>query len=317
MEGEGRLGRNIQPISHLFFADDVLIFSNGKSRSLINMRTLLQQYEKLCVFVSKQIRGRQLVQIQQVLGCSIKNLPFTYLGAPLHKGRSKSEYFERLLQTITNKLEGWKAKFMSLAGKITLIYQELDKWKPGLTEEQWQTATLVVLDENTRDELWCSLTPYIKKYRTPPSEEGMDGNGVEYNVFKGGESLLALDVFVAAIPRSKPLTTIEMEMCIRNGITRVEIEMDAAMVVNMISDTFTMHWRYVYKIRRVRALISHFESINLIFREQNMAADNLARRAIGEVEKKEYVHLQEVPREVQRLIFLDRIGFPNFRSPCT
>lgn len=48
-----------------------------------------------------------------------------------------------------------------------------------------------------------------------------------------------------------------------------------------------------------------------------MAADNLARRAIGEVEKKEYVHLQEVPREVQRLIFLDRIGFPNFRSPCT
>lgn len=146
---------------------------------------------KSSVFVSKQIRGRQLVQIQQVLGCSIKNLRFTYLGAPLHKGRSKSEYFERLLQTITNKLEGWKAKFMSLAGKITLIYQELDKWKPGLTEEQWQTATLVVLDENTRDELWCSLTPYIKKYRTPPSEEGMDGNGVEYNVFKGGESLFS------------------------------------------------------------------------------------------------------------------------------
>lgn len=126
-----KLGRNIQPISHLFFADDMLIFSNGTIRSLRNMRKLLQQYEeasgqqvnmqKSSLFVSKQISGRQRGQIQQILGCHIKNFPFTYLGAPLHKGRSKAEYFERPLQIISNKLEGWKAKFMSFAGKITLI----------------------------------------------------------------------------------------------------------------------------------------------------------------------------------------------------
>lgn len=106
-----------------------------------------------------------------------------------------------------------------------------------------------------------------------------------------------------------------MDMCLTYGIQRVEIEMDVALVVNMISDPSKIHWQYVYKIRCVQALISHFESINLIFREQNMAADKLARRAIVEAEKKEYFHLQEVTREVQRIIFLDRIGMPNFRSP--
>lgn len=52
---------------------------------------------------------------------AIKNFPFIYLGAPLHKGRSKSEYFEHLVQMVNNKLEGWKAKFMSFAGKITVL----------------------------------------------------------------------------------------------------------------------------------------------------------------------------------------------------
>lgn len=60
---------------------------------------------------------------------------------------------------------------------------ELDKWKPGLTEEQWQGANLVVLDENAKDELWCTLTSngkfgvaeYIKKFRTPrPKKEWID-----------------------------------------------------------------------------------------------------------------------------------------------
>lgn len=30
-------------------------------------------------------------------------------------------YFERLVQMVSNKLEGWKVKFLSFAGKITLI----------------------------------------------------------------------------------------------------------------------------------------------------------------------------------------------------
>lgn len=40
-----RLGRNIEPISHLLFADDMLVLSNGSIRSLKCLRGLLQKYE--------------------------------------------------------------------------------------------------------------------------------------------------------------------------------------------------------------------------------------------------------------------------------
>lgn len=136
MEHSGRLksyklGRNIQPVSHLFFADDMLIFSNGNIRSLRRLRELLQKYEissgqqinlqKSSMFVSKHIQGRKLVKVQQQLGCKVKEFPLNYLGAPLYKGRCKEVYFERLFQIVSNKLEGWKAKFLSFVGKMTLI----------------------------------------------------------------------------------------------------------------------------------------------------------------------------------------------------
>lgn len=37
-----RMGRSISPISHLFFADDMLIFTNGRLRSLRRLKLLLQ-----------------------------------------------------------------------------------------------------------------------------------------------------------------------------------------------------------------------------------------------------------------------------------
>lgn len=126
-----RLGRNIRPISHILFADDLLIFSNGRIRSLHCVRELLQRYErssgqqinlrKSSIFVSKHINGRKRTRIKQMLGVTISKLPFTYLGAPLYKGRCKDIYFDRLFQIVSNKLEGWKMKFLSFAGKITLI----------------------------------------------------------------------------------------------------------------------------------------------------------------------------------------------------
>lgn len=41
-----KVGRENLPIFHLFYADDVLIFTNGTSRSLNKLKTLLNTYER-------------------------------------------------------------------------------------------------------------------------------------------------------------------------------------------------------------------------------------------------------------------------------
>lgn len=81
------LGRNTPAVSHLFFADDMLLFVNGRVRSLRNLRNLLQKYEtssgqqihltKSSLFVSKRIHGHKLEKVQQVMGVQL--YPFLLL----------------------------------------------------------------------------------------------------------------------------------------------------------------------------------------------------------------------------------------------
>lgn len=41
-----RIGRGGLQISHLFYADDMLLFTNAKKRSIANLMQLLRKYEK-------------------------------------------------------------------------------------------------------------------------------------------------------------------------------------------------------------------------------------------------------------------------------
>lgn len=94
-------------------------------------------------------------------------------------------------------------------------------------------------------------------------------------------------------------------LCRRQRIVRSCIELDAALVFNMLNDKAKVQWRYVYLMRRVKAIISEFDTINLIFREQNMTADHLAKSGIGSSSKKEYLSIQTLPRSLHKIIFLD------------
>ncbi|KAL3629954.1 hypothetical protein CASFOL_026266 [Castilleja foliolosa] len=71
--------------------------------------------------MSKRISNISKGQIISILQCKEAHTPFIYLGAPIFKGRSKLAYFEPIYQKIKQKLEGWKCKYLSFAGKVSLI----------------------------------------------------------------------------------------------------------------------------------------------------------------------------------------------------
>ncbi|GAU31728.1 hypothetical protein TSUD_215290 [Trifolium subterraneum] len=125
-----KAGRSGPFISHLMFADDLLLF--GKATE-VNMRTITDTLEKFC-----ELSG-QLVSIEKTSVLFSKNVPRDlrnvlllqsgfreanslgkYLGIPLVGRAPRHSDFEHLVDKVRRKLSGWKATNLSFAGRVTL-----------------------------------------------------------------------------------------------------------------------------------------------------------------------------------------------------
>ncbi|XP_073133406.1 uncharacterized protein [Henckelia pumila] len=119
------------PISHLAYADDVIIFANGGSRGLQRLKDFLAHYENCSgqlVNVDKSAMifppgwtARRRSRLLQITGFAEGQLPLKYLGAPLFRGNRKCSLFEPLLQSVRKKLEGWESHSLAPGSRMTLI----------------------------------------------------------------------------------------------------------------------------------------------------------------------------------------------------
>lgn len=55
------------------------------------------------------------------LGFSSKSLPSTYLGIPFFVGANKPAYWKAIINRIKNVISSWKARWLSLSGRLLLI----------------------------------------------------------------------------------------------------------------------------------------------------------------------------------------------------
>ncbi|KAJ6813372.1 uncharacterized protein M6B38_143775 [Iris pallida] len=119
-------------ISHLFYADDSLIFMNGDINCVEALMRTLQKYTDISGQVinyskSSLITSQKLhmsVQadiIATATGFTKAALPILYLGVPLFHGRAKFHYFQELINKFEKKLSGWKSRLLSFGGEIMLL----------------------------------------------------------------------------------------------------------------------------------------------------------------------------------------------------
>ncbi|KAL2228324.1 UNVERIFIED_CONTAM: putative mitochondrial protein [Sesamum indicum] len=123
--------RSNKNISHLAFADDIIIFSKDTCKDLKTLMEFLRHYElissqrinkkKSSFTVDEKTSNMRIRCIQQVIGFKLKYLPITYLGAPLFKGNKKGVLFDELIQKIRNKITGWEKTLLSHGGRLQLI----------------------------------------------------------------------------------------------------------------------------------------------------------------------------------------------------
>ncbi|XP_060202972.1 uncharacterized protein LOC132631414 [Lycium barbarum] len=118
-------------INHLAYADDIVIFSAGKSKVIKLIMKQIRAYErssgqkvnddKSFFCTHQKTSNSRINRIIDRTGFRHKQFPFNYLGCPLFVGRKKIEYFDDLVSRITRKLSGWSGKCLSYGGKVTLI----------------------------------------------------------------------------------------------------------------------------------------------------------------------------------------------------
>lgn len=115
-------------ISHLTYADALIVFTKGSKEGLKKIMKFLQHYEKatgqkMNMAKSNAYAGQNanVSLIESQTGFEVKDLPFYYLGAPISKGRKNIILYALLVEKIRDKLSSWNIEFISQGGRWTLI----------------------------------------------------------------------------------------------------------------------------------------------------------------------------------------------------
>ena len=118
-------------INHLLFAEDSLMFCRANLIEWNTTRVILEIYEnasgqkinrdKTFIFFSKNTKSCTREQILTASGVSSTSCYEKYLGLPALVGRSQTRYFNNIQSQIWDRLNGWKEKFLSQAGKEVLL----------------------------------------------------------------------------------------------------------------------------------------------------------------------------------------------------
>jgi hypothetical protein len=119
------------PISHLFFADDSILFCRAKKEEAIHLMKALEEYQRISgqqinlqkseMIFSPNLSTIVKQEFHTIMPIQVTNMITKYLGMHTTMGRSKIHDFKFLMDKIWNKLKGWKEKNLSFAGRNILI----------------------------------------------------------------------------------------------------------------------------------------------------------------------------------------------------
>ncbi|KAJ9564542.1 hypothetical protein OSB04_000508 [Centaurea solstitialis] len=143
-----KVGLNDVVLSHLQYVDDVIFFGEWGAENVVNLpppsvpdmgfevqytrgiqriesestkgadtlRKLISDHLSLYCVPEAEVKGWA-----KMIGCSSGSLPFTYLGLPVGVSMKRVSHWEKVISKIKKKLSGWKSKWLSFGGRLTLV----------------------------------------------------------------------------------------------------------------------------------------------------------------------------------------------------
>nr|GEX16923.1 putative reverse transcriptase domain, ribonuclease H-like domain, aspartic peptidase domain protein [Tanacetum cinerariifolium] len=117
-------------LSHLFYADDVVIVLDWNKEDMDNIIRVLNVFylaSRLKININKSNVYSVRVSIEEIESmaslpeCSLGSLPFNYLGLPIGANMNKVSRWNTLVDRSRAKLSSWKANMSSIGGRLTLL----------------------------------------------------------------------------------------------------------------------------------------------------------------------------------------------------
>ncbi|KAK2441392.1 hypothetical protein QL285_012694 [Trifolium repens] len=160
-----RLSRNGPPLSHLFFADDVLLFAKATKSQALNIASTLKRFAdysglkvnvtKSKIFFSSTTRRGKISSIVASTGINRTHSLEKYLGFPMMHGRLQRKDFEFLEEKISKRLATWQHNLLNKAGRMTLVKSTLNSIPNYYMQIAWlPQATCDFIDRTARNFLW-------------------------------------------------------------------------------------------------------------------------------------------------------------------
>ncbi|XP_019455064.1 PREDICTED: uncharacterized protein LOC109356183 [Lupinus angustifolius] len=134
-----------------------------------------------CKFYSSQASARKLSNIKNWLGFDVSQLPFTYLGVHLFKGKPKAIHLQYIADKIVNKLSKWRGSILSIMGRVEIVKSIiLSMLGYSFHVYLWPANLLRKMDANIKNFIWSGdptinkmVTVVWHKVCTPVKEGGL------------------------------------------------------------------------------------------------------------------------------------------------
>ncbi|GJY19984.1 RNA-directed DNA polymerase, eukaryota, reverse transcriptase zinc-binding domain protein [Tanacetum coccineum] len=176
-------------VSHLFYADDVIITTDWNAKDMDNIIRVLHVFylaSGLKINIHKSniygigVNKDEVLSMASNASCITGDIPFNYLGLPIGSNMKSIASWKMLVDRFHLRLSFWKANLLSIGGRLTLIKSVLGSLG-GLNNGSLKAFNLALLQKwrwrllSSPNALWVQV---IKAYHG--QEGGFDTNGCSF-----------------------------------------------------------------------------------------------------------------------------------------
>ncbi|MFS8032494.1 putative RNA-directed DNA polymerase [Helianthus anomalus] len=125
-----RRSPNGRPLTHFLYADDVVLLGDWSKMNALNLIRILRCFYLVsglkinlakCSIFGVGVGSDEVGEMANVFRCKAGRIPFKHLGLQIGANMNLLKSWKPVLQTFQNRLSIWKAKTLSVRGRVTLI----------------------------------------------------------------------------------------------------------------------------------------------------------------------------------------------------